>query len=266
MTAEHEPAVELQGRSFDWPGLLNEALEVPGAIGTQYHAFHNYSYMNTLLLFMQGAREPVASYKRWQALGRHVMKGERGLVIVRPIIIKREDGDGNEVKFTRFKPVRGAFTYSQTDGDPLQIPESPEWSADRALEQLDIQRVPFTELNGNSQGYSFERKLALNPVAKWPLKTLTHEMAHIEHGHTEVTTMAEYTQHRGRFEFEAETTALLVTKEVGVSNAQQEAESRSYVQGWLRGERPTDQSIRRVFKVADAIIRAGRVTVEPVEE
>lgn len=260
MTAE--TAVELGNYKYDWREILNEALETPGAIGTQYSAFHSYSYLNRLLLLMQGAREPTASYKRWQALGRQVMKGSKGLVIVRPVTIKREDAEGNEVRFTRFKQVRGAFTYSMTEGEPLTIPETTEWSTERALRNLDIEQVPFDHIDGNPQGYSYERKVAINPVAKWPAKTTCHEIGHIELGHTADGNHAEYLAHRGRFEFQAEATALLVTKEVGLSTEQQDAESRGYLQGWMQGERPSAHHIRQVFKCADAVIRAGQVEVE----
>jgi hypothetical protein len=35
-------------------------------------------------------REPVATYKRWQAIGRQVLKGSKAAEIVRPITITRK--------------------------------------------------------------------------------------------------------------------------------------------------------------------------------
>lgn len=260
-----ETAVELAGRKFDWPELLNEALETPGTIGSQYNAFWPYSFMNRLLLYMQGCKEPAASFARWKALDRYPMKGS-GLIIVRPITIKREDANGDPVSFLRFKPVRGAFPFSRTTGKPLVIPETTDWSIDRAYKKHDIEMVPFTQHDGNIQGYSFGRNVALNPVAKSPLKTLAHEGMHVLDGHTVPEAHDDYIQHRGIKEFIAEAGALLVVKEVGLCDAQQESESRGYCQGWLRDERPSDRAIRAVFKGADMLIRAGQVELAEVTE
>jgi hypothetical protein len=39
-------------------------------------------------------------------------------------------------------------------------------------------------INGNLQGYSFDRKFEVSPVAVYPMKTLLHELGHIVLGHT----------------------------------------------------------------------------------
>ena len=62
---------------LDWNALLNEALTAPGNLHGVYDRFHEYSLTNYLLFMMQGIHEPVASYKRWQSLGRHVLQGAK---------------------------------------------------------------------------------------------------------------------------------------------------------------------------------------------
>jgi hypothetical protein len=59
---------------LDWNKLLNEALTAPGNLGNTYSRFHDYSITNELLFLMQGLHEPVASYSRWQSLGRQVKR------------------------------------------------------------------------------------------------------------------------------------------------------------------------------------------------
>jgi len=58
------------------------------------------------------------------------------------------------------------------------------WDKDLALHALNIEEVPFQEMNGNVQGYAVERSVAVSPLAPHPFKTFFHEMAHVVLGHT----------------------------------------------------------------------------------
>lgn len=208
---------------------------------------------------MQGVLEPVATYRRWSQLGRQVLKGSKAKVIVRPITIRREEPDGTEAVFTKFKPVRCLFGLSETDGDELPPPPPiPEWNEPHAFDALHVTRVPFTMLNGNLQGYSYERNLAINPLAEHPRKTMMHELGHIVIGHTEPNAHADYVLHRGLKEFQAEATAHLVMNELGQLSEDAASSSRAYIQHWLQGERPPEQAFRQVFSATDTILKAGR--------
>ena len=258
MSAEPLPNIE-------WPQLLDHALTMPGSVGNEYNRFHNYSMSNLALLYMQGIEpQPVATYRKWQELGRQVMKGSKARVIIRPITVKSKDEvdeQGNPKTFTRFKPVRAIFPMSETTGDELPPFELPEWSEDRALTTLDIKRVPFKDFDGNTAGYSYQRNVAVSPVAVHPQKTLLHEVAHIVSGHTTPENLKQYQTHRGRYEFEAEAPAFLVSKELGIGDEASDSSSRGYLQGWLRGEKPGEESIKRVFKTSTMILNAGRLAV-----
>lgn len=252
--------------------LMEEALTAPGRMGDTFNRFHRYSFGNQLWLRVQGAREPVASYKRWQSLGRQVKKGESGLYVLRPITVKSKtelDEEGKPKQFTKFKPVKGAFTYSMTEGEPLEEPEPREWSKERALEVLDIKQVPFQMIDGNVQGYSYDRNIAINPVVVEPFPTFAHEMFHILHGHTvralgsAALTADMLTSHdEGLGEFEAEAGSYLFCNELEVPFNKPEA--RSYLQTWLSRSalvgadvRPPDASLRKVFKNVDVALNAG---------
>lgn len=255
------PADATPPPEIEWQKALEVALTVPGSTGDVYSRFHSYSYLNGILLRMQGATEPCASYARWQGMGRQVRKGESGLFVNRPIMVKRreQDSDGNDQFFQKFRMVKGAFQYSQTDGPDIPWPESPEWCADTAHSALKINVMPWSMLDGNVQGYSQGRSYALNPVAAFPHLTRLHEIAHIVLGHT--SEPAEYVMHRGLFEFEAEATAFLVANELGILDDRAASKSRAYVQGWLADQHPGDRAIRRVFKATNELLTAGRPAV-----
>lgn len=256
-----------QAPEVEWTKVIEHALTVPGHVGNTYSRFHTYSFLNTMLLMMQGATGPCASYKRWQAIGRQVRTGEKGLYINRPIQVKLRDKtpEGDDQFIKKFKMVKGAFQIGQTDGPDLVMPDLPEWDADLALAALTINVMPFLITDGNTAGYSQGRSFAINTVAPYPVKTRFHEIAHIVLGHTADDRHAEYVQHRGVFEFEAEATAFLVMKELDLLTDDEARESRGYIQGWLRGKHPGDAAIRRVFKAVTTILEAGR-PVEVVQE
>jgi N-terminal domain of anti-restriction factor ArdC len=191
-------------RELDWQSPIETALTAPGSIGNTYSRFHQYSFLNNLLLRMQGVEGPVATYDRWRSVGRQVLKGSKAAEIVRPITIAKKNDDGEvESSFTRFKFVRCIFGYNQTEGDELLPVETPGWDLNTALGQLDIKRVPFRELNGNVQGFSWGRNIAINPVATDPLGTTYHELGHVVLGHTEPDKATQYVLHRGVYEFQA---------------------------------------------------------------
>jgi IrrE N-terminal-like domain len=109
------------------------------------------------------------------------------------------------------------------------------WDADTAFSALGVDRVAFDMVNGNAQGFSFEdsagRHVTLNPAAKYPARTLLHELAHLMLGHCRNGDPT----HRGVAEFEAETVAY------------------------------TEDNITRVFAAVNKILTAGRVHADVAE-
>jgi hypothetical protein len=257
----------------DWRATLEEALNAPGALGNTYTRFYNYSFLNQIRLLMQGVAEPVATYNRWQELGRQVRRGSKAKVVLAPVLISREAKDTNDNMvlgddgrprkyqiLVGFRDSRTVFGYSDTDGDELPPVQLPGWDTDTALAALGVDRVAFDWINGNAQGFSFQdtegRHVAINPTAAYPAKTLLHELAHLMHGHCKD---GDHT-HRGIAEFEAEATAYLVAKELELIDWDA-AESRAYIQSWLAGAEVTEDNIARVFAAVNKILTAGRVVV-----
>jgi hypothetical protein len=251
--------------------LLQEALNAPGKLGNTYSRFYEYSFMNCLWLMVQGVNEPVGPYGFWRnKFGRQVMKGQKAHTVLHPVFITKTDKETKkpvldkqgrkQMILVAFKPKATVFGYSQTDGPEIEMPELPTWNLEMALAALEIEQEPFAHLDGNTQGYSYDHKLAINPVAVHPMKTMFHELAHIVLGHT---TDTEHTEHdkRGIKEFQAEAVAYLLANELELVEWDA-SESRAYIQTWLSGtgsnDDITDSQIRSIFGAVNKILKAGR--------
>ena len=223
-----------------WAALLDEAVSKPGFIHQAYSRFHNYSLGNQLLALFQCAERaitpgPLASFMKWKQLGRRVKKGERALTLCTPLsctrtrTVKKQDGSEQDEQFTftHFTYKKHWFVLSQTEGADFQPPAIPEWNEQKALAALKIERVPFEDLNGNTQGYAKRGgKIAINPLAALPFKTLMHELAHsILHCNEKDMADTEQTP-RSVAEVEAEAVALLCCESLGLPGAEY---SRGYV-------------------------------------
>jgi hypothetical protein len=225
-----------------WSALLVEAVNKPGLIMEAYSAFHNYSIGNKILALVQCLMRgvepgPINTFPAWQALGRNVKRGERALILCMPITRKVRDeetsesgGENGERTFTSFMYKPRWFVISQTVGEECMPPQLPEWDADHALAALDIERIAFTDTDGNCQGYAKKRQIAINPVAQLPHKTLFHEAAHVILGHTSEAdfTDTERTPKNLR-EVEAEAVALLCCEALDLEGADY---CRGYIQNW----------------------------------
>jgi hypothetical protein len=261
--------------------LLVEAVNKPGLIMEAYSAFHHYSIGNQILALVQCQMRglepgPINTFPGWQALGRTVKRGERALILCMPITRKvrneapESEGENGERRFTSFMHKARWFAVSQTIGDEFTPPRLPEWEAERALAALDIERIAFTDTDGNCQGYARKRQIAINPVAQLPHKTLFHETAHVILGHTSEAdfTDTERTPKNLR-EVEAESVALLCCEALGLEGADY---CRGYIQNWLcpalgyNGDAIPEKSAQKIFRAADQILRAGRLQAEPPAE
>jgi hypothetical protein len=163
--------------------LLSRAVNEPGVISNAYRQFHNYSFGNILLAAVQCAQRglalgPMATYPRWQALGRQVRKGEKALTLCQPVTIKRKADvgaqDDQPEMLIRFTFRNNWFVLAQTDGADVPVMDLPTWERSRALSALDVTEAPFDLIDGNVMGYASGRKVAISPVNPHPFKTLFH--------------------------------------------------------------------------------------------
>ncbi|HXA69637.1 MAG TPA: hypothetical protein VNW24_04250, partial [Stellaceae bacterium] len=134
--------------SDDWKHLL-EAMAVRGKL-----AISRLSFSNQLLVMVQrpGTRA-AATFMTWKRHGRSVKKGEKGLVILAPLIAARDDADSQEPtgdspavssrlttvdggpkgRLIGFRPLY-VFALEQTEGEALPEPKLPDVVAPEAFD------------------------------------------------------------------------------------------------------------------------------------
>ncbi len=165
--------------------------------------FYAYSAHNCLLIAMQrpdAAR--VAGYRAWQALGRQVTKGAKGIAILCPAPLKAKNEDGEAVTVALRFRTGYVFDVADTEGEDL--PEVTVHAVrgaryDALLRQLVavaergglrvrfLHRLP-DDANGISYGDGRIDLCANRPDGNM-CKTLIHEIAHERlHGATERAT------------------------------------------------------------------------------
>ena len=246
-----------------WSDLLKAAVTEPGLILKAYSNFHTYSLGNQIAAIVQCNQKklepgPINTYPGWQKLNRQVKKGEKAIWLCMPLTRKKKDeGSEDQTVITTFVWKPHWFVLTQTNGEPVPMPEIPAWNKEKALAALGIQEISFTDTNGNVQGYARKREIAISPLAAMPHKTLLHELAHIELGHTQESefTDSEHTPRNLR-EVEAEAVALLLCESLELPGAEF---CRGYLQSWLRGDTIPEKSAQKIFGAADRILRAGQM-------
>ena len=177
--------------------------------------------------------------------------------------IERKQDEPEQVRFTRFVHRRNWFVLAQTDGAEYAPEPLPTWDRARALETLGIEEIPFDHLDGNTWGFARGKQVAVSPISPMPDRTLFHEIAHVVLQHTvEGVEQDGPRTPRTLREVEAEGVALICAAALGVDGAEY---SRGYLQHWLNGGAIPERSAQRIFKCADAILRAGRPNVDEEE-
>jgi antirestriction protein ArdC len=251
-------------KTVAWASLLADAVNKPGVISGAYSQFHDYSMGNQMLAWSQLMGRgldlsPIATYKKWQELGRQVKKGEKAIALVMPVTISKKDDAGEKTGdcFQFFMLKNNWFALSQTEGEDFaREVKTPEWHAETALQNLDITQAHFASADGNAQGYATGRSVAINPVAQYPHKTRFHELAHVVLGHTAEGTMHDDERTpRDIREVEAESVAYILCSVLDLPGLE---ESRGYIQHWLSSNEITDKSAQKIFGAADKILKAGR--------
>ena len=250
-------------------------------------SFHRYSFSNLLLIWAQNPEATqVAGYRAWQAKGRQVRKGERGIRIYGTGTVKvaaDDEENGEEVENGRrrvFFPV-SVFDISQTevmegheDVSALAHPLTGEDEGGilaRVVDHLTasgavVEISPLTAANGYTEPASegpVRVVIADHLSPAHQAKTALHEAAHIALGHLE--DLAEYVEHRGRYEVEAESVAYVLAGMLGLDSA---AYSVGYVAGWA--ERAEVDVIRdsatRVLAAVHALADVLHIDAEPDAE
>lgn len=246
-------------------------------------SFHNYSINNVLLILGQRpTASRVAGFRQWQAKGRQVRKGEKAIKIfgfrqkkTEPADDTRTTGAEDEGEVITYFPMLSVFDIDQTDPvDPDDDPSNlahPLTGADElgiaqaATEWLTEQGWTVTRepIGRQVHGYThpetrrvvIEETLSPAHAAKTTLHEAAHVILHAEEDR------AEYVEHRGIKETEAESVAYVVAGILGLDTA---AYSIGYVAGWSHCETETiKDTAARVLRAAHSLAEA---ITEPAEE
>lgn len=230
--------------------------------------FHDYSWGNRILIWSQmSTASHCAGFRAWQnKFKRSVVKGQKGLAILAPIIVKdRDSTDKNATKLVGFR-VEHVWDISQTEGE--DTPEKPQ--APKRLRGADAKaKAALKTLRGRAK--ALDLKVTVQDLSHMPgcggylepatgnivlakgahtsqrAKTLAHEIAHwvLEHGRGAKV-------NRAVAEVEAESTAYVVMSALGLDAADY---SFAYVAGWSGGRDSVILSVAgRVSQAADTIL------------
>lgn len=121
--------------------------------------------------------------------GRYIKRGSKAITLCMPVTRKYNKpvkdsitGEEKEIKYIDFMFKNNWFALSQTDGKELEPEDiNINWNKEKALSEFDIKEINFGIVNGNTQGYAtFDNEIAINPLAQLPVKTLFHEIAHVQ--------------------------------------------------------------------------------------
>jgi antirestriction protein ArdC len=188
-----EQAREVASKAIE---RLGQALESgqSGALKQYLEAlarFHRYSWHNVILIATQKpAATYVAGFKAWHKLGRFVKKGEKGIMILAPVV-RRKAEDAEPAETDESSTAVGfyaayVFDISQTDG--RELPEIGGVSGDprdyrECLGEFVLGlgiALEYSEAIAPARGVSSGGKITLLPGLSpaEEFATLAHELAH----------------------------------------------------------------------------------------
>jgi hypothetical protein len=233
--------------------------------------FHNYSFGNIMLIARQRPdATKVAGFRTWNSLGRFINKGERGILILAPMVRrKREERESlpeetvaSERQLLGFRAAY-VFDVSQTVGNDL--PHLTEvqgdvvglrerltaWLAGQAIAVM--HSVDIAPARGVSSG----GKITLLPdlPAAEEFSTLVHEVAHelLHRGDRRLETTKQIR------ETEAEAVAFAVCESLGLKTG---SASVDYIQLWHGDAQLLIASLEIVQRTSAVILGALSLTEE----
>jgi len=260
---------EINNRTKDAVNHLVEALESgQSEVLTQYLSamarFHNYSFGNIMLIARQKPDATnVAGLRTWNSLGRFVKRGEKGILILAPMIGRKkgdtateatEDAKQPQAQLYGFRAVY-VFDINQTEGKELPTLTEVQGDVSGYRERL----VKFVEFQGitlnrsdkiaPAKGLSHGGKITLlsgmQPAEEF--STLSHEIAHemLHRGDRRTLTTKQVR------ETEAEAVAFVVCQSIGLDTG---SSSADYIQIWHGDANLLRESLEAVQQTAAVIL------------
>jgi antirestriction protein ArdC len=233
---------------------------------TQYLAaigrFYRYSLRNVMLIASQKpSATHVAGFHAWHELGRFVKKGEKGIMILAPIVRRKSESVQN--KETDESPTavgfRAAYVFdiSQTDGQELptigSVNGEPREYRERLANFVAEQGITleYSEDIAPARGTSAGGKITLLPgqSAAEEFATLAHEVAH-EMMHRDER--RKNTTKRLR-ETEAEAVSFVVCSAISLETG---SAAQDYIQLYEGDAKVLTESLEHIQQTATLILNA----------
>lgn len=217
------------------------------------YSLRNVMIANSQLYSRKGyGVEMLASYKKWQKMGRQVQKGEKGLKILAPLYVSN-DVDGSEDELVGFRQTT-VFDYSQTEGKELFKSEDDIKENNKSISLEEVISKSYkpvkinleTEIKKGETDYK-EIRISKKISDNEKICVIFHELAHNLLRHNE----RELDKHLK--EMEAESVAYIVSQNFGIINN----ESLRYITNWNKEHLKTFN-----MDSANNIIRASNEIVD----
>lgn len=230
--------------------------------------FPDYSFGNIMLIARQCPNATqVCGLKAWNALGRFVKRGEKGILILAPMvraerqhleesILKDSSGDEHSHRLIGFRAVY-VFDVSQTEGQELPTLTEVEGPVGNYTDRLRafvedsgiklFYSDSIAPAKGTSQGGIITLLPGLQPSEEFA--TLAHEVGHelLHRGERRAQTTKRLR------ETEAEAVAFVVSRSIGL---QMGSTSADYIQLYNGDAELLQQSLEAVLHAAAAILGA----------
>lgn len=224
--------------------------------------FRHYSWGNILLIASQRPNAThVAGFHAWHKLGRFVRKGEKGILILAPIIRKKAQNNAETEPDESSVAVRFRAAYvfdvSQTDGQPLpeigSVNGDPREYRERLAKFVAEQGIAleYCDAIAPARGMSEGGKIMLLPgqAPAEEFATLAHEVAH-EMMHRDERRSS--TTKRVR-ETEAEAVAFVVCNSIGLDTG---SAAQDYIGLYGGDAKLLSESLEYVQRTSTQILNA----------
>ncbi|MGA8144284.1 MAG: ArdC family protein [Candidatus Acidiferrales bacterium] len=219
--------------------------------------FHRYSWHNIMLIASQKPTATyVAGFHTWHKLGRFVKKGEKGILILAPIIRKKPaDTDEAEPDDSRSTVgFRAAYVFDVTQTEGQELPTIGRVNGDyrERLARFVVEHgiaLEYSQDIAPARGISAGGKITLLPGQSpaEEFSTLAHEVAH-EMMHRDERRSS--TSKRCR-ETEAEAVAFVICHAIGLETG---SASRDYIQLYEGDAKLLAASLEYIQKTAAHIL------------
>ena len=221
---------------------------------------HNYSHLNCILI--QSQRENVTyvlPFKKWNALGISVLKGEKGLAIIVPRFRKVDKPDGTKDDELVGFATGHVFDVSQTDAPPdfLVSHMNKDFPGYQSL--LEFSPVPVIErpLRKGLSGYFDSKEFAIAISSSQSeadrALTLLHETGH-------------YLIWKNKLELPRELEEVIVECSAFIAASKFGLDATAPSAGYIAGYINNTEDLRKASKVIDKISNSLLKTYERSEE